>query len=38
MPDAYGTNAAEPAKLVNLYALISRMRILSSPEVVEHAD
>jgi hypothetical protein len=23
---------------VNLYALISRMRILSSPQVVEHAD
>jgi hypothetical protein len=36
--DAYGTNEAEPAVLVNLYALISRMRILSSPPVVEHAD
>ncbi len=31
-------NAAEIASLVNLYAMISRMRILSSPAVVQHAD
>ena len=29
---------AEVANLVNLYALVSRMRILSSPPIVESAD
>src|SRR5215471_17321130 len=36
--EAYATTDAEPSKLVNLYALISRMRILSSPKIVEQAD
>ena len=36
--DAYEHNEANTAKLVNLYALVSRMRVLSSPQVVEHAD
>jgi hypothetical protein len=36
--DAYETNQASTSQLVNLYALISLMRILSSPPVVEHAD
>jgi hypothetical protein len=36
--EAYGSTDAEPSKLVNLYALISRMRILSSPKIVEQAD
>ena len=30
--------AAEAAKLVNLYALVSKMRVLSSPRIVENAD
>ncbi|HVO23786.1 MAG TPA: hypothetical protein VMW56_09170 [Candidatus Margulisiibacteriota bacterium] len=29
---------AEASKLVRLYALISRMRVLSSPVIAEHAD
>jgi hypothetical protein len=29
---------AEVSNLVNSYALVSRMRVLSSPQVVEHAD
>jgi len=36
--DAYEHNAAESSKLVELYALISKMRIVSSPRIVEHAD
>jgi hypothetical protein len=36
--DAYEHDQASVANLVNLYALISRMRILSSPQVVESAD
>ena len=36
--DAYEHNEAEAAKLVNLYALASTMRVLSSPRVVENAD
>jgi hypothetical protein len=36
--DAFTHDTAEVANLVNLYALISRMRILSSPTIVEHAD
>jgi hypothetical protein len=35
---ALANNAAEIASLVNLYAMISRMRILSSPAVIQHAD
>src|SRR4030095_16118428 len=36
--DAYEHNEAEAAKLVNLYALVSKMRVLSSPRIVETAD
>jgi hypothetical protein len=36
--DAYEHNEAEAAKLVNLYALVSKMRVLSSPRIVENAD
>ena len=36
--EAFTTNQGEASKLVNLYALVSLMRILSSPPVVEHAD
>jgi Xaa-Pro aminopeptidase len=36
--DAYEHNQAEISKFVRLYALISRMRILSSPEIIEKAD
>ena len=36
--DAYEHNEAEAAKLVNLYALVSKMRVLSSPRIVESAD
>src|SRR5215510_9897902 len=36
--DAYEHNEADAAKLVNLYALVSKMRVLSSPQIVEHAD
>ena len=31
-------DTVEVANLVNLYALVSRMRILSSPRIVENAD
>ena len=31
-------DAPDASKLVGLYALISRMRVLSSPLIVEHAD
>jgi hypothetical protein len=36
--DAYEHDQPAVSNLVNLYALISRMRILSSPTVVENAD
>jgi len=36
--DAYEHDKAEISNLVGLYALVSRMRILSSPPIVESAD
>ena len=36
--DAYQHNQADVSTLVNLYALVSRMRIVSSRNIVEHAD
>ena len=36
--DAFAHDTAEVANLVNLYALASRMRVLSSPRIVENAD
>jgi hypothetical protein len=36
--DAFEHDMAEISKLVKLYALVSRMRILSSPKIVENAD
>ena len=36
--DAYEHNEVETAKLVNLYALASKMRVLLSPRIVESAD
>jgi hypothetical protein len=36
--DAYEHDKAEISNLVNLYALISKMRILSSPQIVQNAD
>jgi hypothetical protein len=36
--DAFEHDKAEVANLVNLYALVSRMRVVSSPEIVENAD
>lgn len=36
--DAFEHDQAELCKLVNLYALISRMRVFSSPAVVENAE
>jgi len=36
--DAYEHDTAKTANFVELYALVSRMRILSSPSVVESAD
>src|SRR5262245_28293914 len=36
--DAYEHNEAETSKLVKLYALVSKMRVVSSPAVVESAD
>jgi hypothetical protein len=36
--DALTHETADVANLVNLYALVSRMRILSSPRIVENAD
>ena len=36
--DAYEHDQPAVSNLVNLYALISRMRILSSPMVIENAD
>ena len=36
--DAYEHSEADTSKLVNLYALVSKMRVLSSPRIVENAD
>jgi hypothetical protein len=36
--DAYEHDSTDLSNLVNLYALISRMRVLSAPAVVESAD
>jgi hypothetical protein len=36
--DAFVHNEAEVANLVNHYALVSRMRVLSSPRIVKNAD
>jgi hypothetical protein len=36
--DAYEHNEAEASKLVNLSALVSKMRVLSSSKIVENAD
>jgi len=36
--DAYEHDEADTCKLVNLYSLVSRMRVLSSPQIIEHAD
>jgi len=36
--DAFAHDEAEVANLVNLYALVSRMRVRSSPRIVESAD
>lgn len=35
---AYGHETAEVTDLVNLYALVNRMRVLSSPAIVDEAD
>ena len=36
--DAYEHSKAETSKLVNLYALVSKMRVVSSPRIIENAD
>ena len=36
--DAFAHDQPEVSNLVNLYALVSRMRIMSSPRIVECAD
>ena len=36
--DAFAHDQAEVVNLVNLYALVSRMRVRSSPRIVETAD
>ncbi|HSV08027.1 MAG TPA: hypothetical protein VLI07_16055 [Candidatus Binatus sp.] len=36
--DAFEHDKADTSKLVNLYALVSRMRVRSSPRIVESAD
>jgi hypothetical protein len=36
--DAFEHDKAETSKLVNLYALVSRMRVHSAPKVTENAD
>src|SRR5262245_14660767 len=36
--DAYEHSKTEVSNLVNLYALVGRMRLLSSPRIVESAD
>lgn len=36
--DAYEHDKADTSKLVNLYALVSRMRVLSSSRIIEDAE
>ena len=36
--DGYEYDKADASKLVNLYALVSRMRVRSSPRIIESAD
>jgi len=36
--DAFEHDKADTSKLVNLYALVSRMRVRSSPRIVESAE
>src|SRR5262245_12583506 len=36
--DAFEHDKAEPSKLVKLYGLVSRMRIVSSARIIESAD
>jgi hypothetical protein len=36
--DAFEHEAPQVSSLVNLYSLISRMRMLSSPKIIENAD
>jgi hypothetical protein len=36
--DAFAHDTADVANLVNLYALASQMRVLSSPRIIESAD
>jgi hypothetical protein len=36
--DAYEHDQADTSKLVRLYALVSKMRVLSSPTIIENAD
>jgi hypothetical protein len=36
--DAYENDAPKVSNLVGLYAMVSRMRVLSSPTIVENAD
>ena len=36
--DAFEHDKADTSKLVNLYAFVSRMRVLSSPRIIENAD
>src|SRR5262245_52372484 len=36
--DAYEHDKADTSQLVNLYALVSKMRIVSSPQIIESAD
>ena len=36
--DAFEHDTADTSKLVNMYALVSRMRVLSSPGIIENAD
>jgi hypothetical protein len=36
--DAYEHNETDASKLVNLYALVSKMRVVSSPQIVDGAD
>ena len=36
--DAYEHDKADTSKLVRLYALVSKMRVLSSPRIIENAD
>ena len=38
LADAYEHDKADTSKLVNLYALVSRMRVLSSSRVIEDAE